>query len=92
MICGARTTAAPNAWPIAWCPRHTPRIGTLPPSWRNSCSDTPASSGVPGPGEITMYPGRNARMPATSMASLRTTFTSTPSSPKYCARFQVKLS
>jgi hypothetical protein len=26
---GALTIFPPNAAPIAWCPRHTPRIGTV---------------------------------------------------------------
>ena len=43
----------------------------------------PASSGVPGPGEITMRSGRRARASSTLSASLRTTFTSAPSSPRY---------
>ena len=34
---------------------------------------TPPSSGRPGPGEMSTASGRAARMPATSMASLRNT-------------------
>ena len=48
---GARTTLAPHTAPRAWCPRQTPSMG-----WARSAQasiiamDTPASSGVPGPG------------------------------------------
>jgi hypothetical protein len=41
-------------------------------------SDTPASSGVPGPGEMTMRSGVSAAIWSTVNASLRTTFTSAP--------------
>ena len=92
MICLARITLPPKTWPIAWWPRHTPKIGISPASSRSTSSDTPASSGVPGPGEIMMCDGFSARMPATSSASLRTTFTCCPSSPRYCTRLKVKLS
>ena len=49
---GARHTVAPKTTPSAWWPRHTPSIG-----WERSAQasimaiETPASSGVPGPGE-----------------------------------------
>ena len=86
MICFARITLPPKAWPRLWCPRHTPRIGTRPESSDSTASDTPAWSGVHGPGEMTMRPGASAAMPTTSSASLRTTFTSCPNSPKYCTR------
>ena len=53
MTRSARTTLPPNAWPIAWWPRHTPRIGTLPgEALAISRSEMPASSGVHGPGEM----------------------------------------
>ena len=52
-----RTTRAPKAWPIAWCPRHTPRIGTRPASPRIASTEMPAWSGVLGPGEITRWVG-----------------------------------
>src|SRR6267143_6811342 len=45
------TTLPPNASPRHWWPRHTPRIATFPLSSRMACVDTPAYSGVPGPGE-----------------------------------------
>ena len=89
MICRARTMRPPNAWPMAWWPRHTPSIGTLPAKARTASSETPASSGVHGPGEMTMRSGRMSRRPAAPASSLRTTLTSAPSSPRYCTRFQV---
>ena len=47
----------------------------------------PASSGRPGPGEITMRSGaQRARSSSTVTASLRTTRTSAPSSPRYWTR------
>ena len=51
MPSGARVTVPPKAAPMAWCPRQTPKIGTLPPWSRTTSTQTPASSGVPGPGE-----------------------------------------
>ena len=47
-------TSPPNAWAIAWWPRHTPSVGT-PASGirRTSSSVMPASLGVQGPGETT---------------------------------------
>jgi len=88
----ARTTLPPNAAPIAWCPRHTPRIGRRP-AWASMAgTHTPASAGEHGPGESTTRSGASAPMPSTSISSLRTTRTSSPSSPKYCTRLKVKLS
>ena len=43
-------TSPPNASTIAWCPRHTPRVGVVGPSARISRTDTPACSDRPGPG------------------------------------------
>ena len=54
---GARTTRPPNAAPIAWWPRHTPSTGTASPKRRMTSSVSPASSGRPGPGEITTCVG-----------------------------------
>ena len=88
MSFGARTTWPPNVWPRAWWPRQTPRRGTG--ERRMSSRLIPASSGVPGPGEITMRSGRSARASSTLIASLRTTFTSAPSSPRYWYRLNVK--
>ena len=50
----------PNAWPIAWWPRHTPRIGIWPANSRISGTEMPASFGVHGPGEITICSGSHA--------------------------------
>ena len=36
-----------------WCPRQTPRMGMLPAKARIAATETPASFGVQGPGEIT---------------------------------------
>src|SRR6476620_4980259 len=41
----ARTTAPPNTAPIAWWPRHTPRIGVVSPRRRITPIVTPARSG-----------------------------------------------
>ena len=43
---------------MPWCPRHTPSTGTLTPNRRITSTEMPASSGRPGPGEITMRSGR----------------------------------
>ncbi len=53
-------------------------------------SEMPASFGVQGPGEITIFAGASASMSSSVISSLRTTFTSAPSSPRYCTTFQVK--
>jgi hypothetical protein len=47
----ARTTLPPNAWPIAWWPRQTPRIGAFTRAIASRLM--PASFGVHGPGETT---------------------------------------
>ena len=60
----ARTTSPPYASPIAWCPRHTPRIGIVLPHRRITSTVMPASFGVHGPGESTMADG--ARSPISS--------------------------
>src|SRR5450759_5033670 len=49
-----RTTFAPKASPRHWWPRQTPRMTTLPLSSLMVFVETPASSGVPGPGEMTV--------------------------------------
>jgi hypothetical protein len=43
-------------------------------------------AGEQGPGEITMRSGFIAAISLSVIASLRNTFTSSPSSPKYCTR------
>ena len=57
----ARTTSPPNASPMAWWPRHTPRSGTpAAAAARTSGTLMPASRGVQGPGEMTMAAGSSA--------------------------------
>ena len=75
----AGTILPPNACATVWCPRHTPRIGTFPANAFTAASETPAESGLPGPGEITSLSGFIAAIPATSILSFLTTFVSTPS-------------
>jgi hypothetical protein len=59
---------------------------------RIASTQTPASAGVHGPGDKTIASGASAPMPSTSISSLRNTRTSSPSSPKYWTRLNVKLS
>ena len=75
----ALTMRAPKAAPIAWWPRQTPRTGALPAKRRIISIDTPACSGVPGPGEITTASGASRSASSGVMASLRKTLTSRPS-------------
>jgi len=49
-------------------------------------TDTPASRGVQGPGEITIASGRSAAISSRVTASLRRTSRSAPSSPRYWTR------
>jgi hypothetical protein len=72
----ARTTWPPSAAPIAWCPRHTPRMGSLPAKWRIASTQIPASAGEQGPGESTSWSGRSAAISCTEISSLRNTRTS----------------
>src|SRR4026208_1908515 len=58
---GALTTLPPNTSTMDWCPRHTPNTGTWPANARIMSIDTPASYGVPGPGEMHRWGGANAR-------------------------------
>ena len=96
---GARTMVAPNAWAIDCIPRHTPRSG-MPRSaaTRIVSIETPASSGSPGPGEMTIprrcASGSSAMVstPSRSMASLRMTRTSAPAACSAWTRLKVKLS
>ena len=83
----AFTTLPPNAWPIAWWPRQTPRIGISPAKRRIAASEIPASFGVQGPGEIDdLRRLQPLHIVQHDQSLLRTTFTSAPSSPKYCTR------
>ena len=63
-----------------WWPRQTPRIGIVGPKRRTTSVEIPASSGVRGPGEMTMRSGAIASISSSVTASLRTTLTSAPSS------------
>jgi hypothetical protein len=96
---GARTIVAPNAAAIDCIPRQTPSSGN-----RRSAAtpidpiETPASSGVPGPGEMTI-PRRSASGSSAiassapiSIASFRTTTTSAPAAWRAWTRLKVKLS
>src|SRR3990170_2445924 len=51
----AGTMDPPNAYAIPWCPRQTPKVGILGPSFLMMFRHTPKYrllSGLPGPGEI----------------------------------------
>ena len=80
---GARTTLPPKAWPMAWWPRQTPRIGDgrARPS-RSVQGRCPASFGVQGPGESTIASGLAEITWPTLILSLRCTTVSAPSSPR----------
>src|SRR6218665_2164201 len=43
--CRARTMVPPNAAPMLWWPRHTPRIGSLPAKCPIAGTEMPASAG-----------------------------------------------
>ena len=68
---GARITSAPNAWPMHCIPRHTPKMGTSPLSVASRSLLTPASSGVPGPGLISIPSGCSVRTSSAVTASCR---------------------
>ena len=77
--------------PRAWCPRHTPSIGwARSPQASIIAMLTPASSGVPGPGD-TRTPSKSAPS-AAETASLRTTSQSAPSCWRYPTMVNTKLS
>ena len=83
----------PKAAPMAWCPRHTPRIGSLPAKARIAGTDTPASAGEQGPGDTTSRvtpASMRAPMSSSVSSSLRTVSTSAPSSPRYWTMLKVK--
>ena len=83
MISPAGPTRAPNASPMLWCPRQTPRSGTTPAAARIRSIEIPASAGVHGPGETTIRSAPIARQSSTLASSLRTTSTVAPSSERY---------
>jgi hypothetical protein len=93
---GARTIEAPYATPIDCMPRHTPSSGMCRSAATLTASiETPASSGSPGPGEMTIprrsAPPSSARAStsARDTASLRTTRTSAPAAWRACTRLNV---
>ena len=96
---GARTIEAPQAAPIDCMPRQTPRSGILrsAATWIVATL-TPAVSGLPGPGEMTMprrsSPGSPAMASTSSRViwSLRITRTSAPAAWSAWTRLNVKLS
>ena len=49
----------PKDCTMAWKPKQTPSIGNLPANFSISSNEIPASLGVHGPGEITIYLGFN---------------------------------
>ena len=85
----AGTTLPPNTSPMHWCPRQTPRIGIFPEQRFTTSLLIPAAAGRPGPGEITIALGGEARISSTVISSFRFTTGVSPSSPRYCTRFQV---
>ena len=82
----ARATVPPKAWPMDWWPRQTPRMGVREWKRRMRSREIPPSSGVPGPGEITMPSGSRRSTSSTVILSLRATFIVAPSSPRYWTR------
>ena len=50
-------------------PRHTPKIGVSVVRLVKMSMLTPESSGLPGPGEMSMPSGSSARMPSRSISS-----------------------
>ena len=82
-----RTTRPPNACASDWWPRQTPSVGT-PASGKRRIASTemPASSGVHGAGRDDDAVVAAPSSSSTRRASLRTTSTSAPSSPRYWTR------
>ena len=64
MTSGARITLPPQAAPMHWWPRQTPRTGMRPAAQRMIEVDMPASSGRPGPGLMRTASGARAAMTA----------------------------
>jgi hypothetical protein len=71
MMRPARTTSPPNASPIDWWPRQTPRIGRSPAKRLMVGTEMPASFGVQGPGDTTIASGAMAAMSSSEIASFR---------------------
>ena len=61
----------PNTWTIAWKPRHTPKIGIFPANFSISSKEIPASLGVHGPGDMTMWLGFKVSISLIEISSLR---------------------
>ena len=57
---GARITLPPKAWPMAWWPRQTPKIGMCTEARLIRSRQMPASLGVHGPGDSTIASGSRA--------------------------------
>jgi len=96
---GALTIEAPNATAIDCIPRQTPSSGSpRAAATRTAPTEIPASSGSPGPGEMTIPRSSAPGSPAIastspiSIASLRTTWTSAPAASSAWTRLNVKLS
>ena len=70
-------------------PGQTPSTGMLTPNRLITSTEIPASSGRPGPGEMTMRFGRIAATSSIVISSLRFTIGGAPSSPRYWARLYV---
>jgi len=76
---GARPTTPPYATAIDCTPRQTPKTGTaVSAQCRTMSTHTPASSGVPGPGESST-PSKPSPACAGETSSLRSTSHSAPS-------------
>jgi hypothetical protein len=84
---GARTTTPPKASAMAWCPRQTPSTGSpASAAARTIGTVTPASTGVPGPGDSSTPATSRSASSAVVTASLRRTTQGTPSWPRYWTR------
>jgi hypothetical protein len=86
MSTGAATMRPPKAWPMHCMAQTDPEDRDLAGQLVTTARLTPLFSGRPGPGEMMMPSGASARMPAMSMASLRNTTGSAPSSPNSWTR------
>src|SRR5690606_35127849 len=74
-----------------WWPRQTPSTGRRPAKCSMTAFDTPASSGRPGPGEISTASGSSSTICSRVSASHRCTRGSAPSSPRYWTRLWTRL-
>ena len=83
---GALTILAPYAAAMAWWPRQTPRIGSLPTNRSMTAMQTPASSGRARARREHDAVGLHRLDVLDGQASLRRTSTSAPSSQRYWYR------